>query len=127
MTGAAAAISFSGLALAAAVFQLALAAGMPWGQLAWGGKFAGILPRHMRVIAAASAALLAGFALIVSIRAGVLWPQCQPISRRLIWAVVAYCALGVVANAATPSRWERRVWLPVVCVMLLSSLIVGMS
>ena len=56
-----------------------------------------------------------------------MFPEWQPMSRTLIWVVVTYCALGVLANAATPSRWERRLWLPVVFGMLVSSVIVGMS
>jgi len=122
-----AAIVFSALALVVAVFQLGLAAGMPWGNLTWGGKFPGRLPGYMRLVALLSSILLVAFAFIVSIRAGILWREWQPISRMLIWLVVAYCALGVVANAATPSRWERRVWLPVVLAMLVSSVVVGMG
>ena len=118
---------FSALVLVVVVFQLALAAGMPWGRLTWGGKFSGTLPVYMRVVALVSAGLLVGFGLIVSIRAGVMFPEWQPMSRTLIWVVVTYCALGVLANAATPSRWERRLWLPVVFGMLVSSVIVGMS
>ena len=56
-----------------------------------------------------------------------MFPEWQPMSRTLIWVVVTYCALGVLANAATSSRWERRLWLPVVFGMLVSSVIVGMS
>ena len=122
-----AAFVFSAFALVATVFQLALAAGMPWGKFTWGGKFPGTLPRHMRAIAIISAVLLICFGLVVSIRAGLLLPEWRPISRMLIWMVVAYCALGVIANEATPNRWERRVWLPVVLAMLVSSIIVGMS
>ena len=115
------------LALIVAVFQLALALGMPWGKLTWGGKFPGALPTHMRAVALISFVLLVAFCVIVSTRAGVLLSEWQPISRILIWVVVAYCALGVIANAATPSRWERRIWLPVVIAMLVSSVIVGLS
>jgi len=122
-----AAIVFSALALVVAVYQLGLAAGMPWGNFTWGGKFPGRLPAQMRLVALLSTALLVAFAFIVSIRAGILWRDWQPISRMPIWLVVAYCALGVFANAATSSRWERRVWLPVVLAMLVSSVIVGMG
>jgi len=106
-------------------FQLALAAGAPWGKLTWGGRFPGILPAPMRAAAAFSALLLTGFSLIVAVRAGLLTFAWAPLSRTLIWAVVAYCALGVLANAATPSKWERRIWLPVVVAMLGTSLLVA--
>jgi hypothetical protein len=102
-------------------FQIALAMGVPWGQLTWGGKFAGKLPDRMRGVAVFSAVLLTIFALIVEARAGFLLPQFHGPSKILIWVVVAYSALGVVMNAMTPSRWERIIWLPVVLVMLVCS------
>ncbi len=118
---------FLALTAIVAVFQLALAAGTPWGHLAWGGRFPGRLPASMRAVAVVSAALLLSFAAIVCARAGVAFPEWQPLSERLVWAVVAYCALGVLANAATPSRWERIIWLPVVTLMLVCALLVAFS
>lgn len=108
-------------------FQLALAVGAPWGHLAWGGRFEGKLPGGVRAMSALSAVLLAVFAMIVATRAGVVLPGWHDASRSAVWAVVAYCALGVVANAATPSRWERIVWLPVVTLMLVTSAYVAIS
>jgi hypothetical protein len=122
-----AAIVFLALVLVVVVFQLGLVAGMPWGALTWGGRFTGKLPGSMRVVAFISAVLLVAFGMIVSIRAGLLFPDWRPISRTLIWVVVTYCILGTLANAATPSSWERLVWLPVVLGMLISSLVVGIS
>lgn len=100
--------------------------GAPWGELTWGGKYPGRLPASMRGAAAVSALLLAAFALIVSVRAGLLLPQWAAPSRIAIWFVVAYCAVGVLANAATPSRKERLLWLPVVAVLLACSLLIAL-
>jgi hypothetical protein len=122
-----AAVIFSVLTLIVLGFQLALALGMPWGSLTWGGKFPGVLPASMRGAAVVSALVLAGLIGIVWVRAGALLPEWQPLSRVAIWGVVAYCALGVLANAATPSRWERRLWLPIVCAMLASGTVVALS
>lgn len=127
MTTQLAAHIFSALTAIVIAFQIALAAGLPWGHLTWGGKFPGRLPAQMRGVAIFSAVLLALFALMIETRAGVLLSQWQPIARVLTWLVVAYCALGVIANAATSSRWERMIWLPVVFVMLVCSLIVALS
>jgi hypothetical protein len=111
----------------AASFQIALAWGAPWGRLTWGGKFTGRLPGHMRLVAVLSMILLLAFAVIVAVRAGLVWPHRMPLSRNLIWGVVAYCALGVIGNALTSSPWERIVWLPVVLVMLGCSIVVAVS
>ncbi len=118
---------FTFLVVIVVAFQMALAAGLPWGHLTWGGRFPGQLPGRMRGAAIFSAVLLVVFAVIVQARAGVILPQWQGLSKVLIWFVVAYCALGVVMNGVTPSKWERIVWLPVVLAMLVCSFIVAMS
>jgi hypothetical protein len=127
VSSAAAALVFSTLTMLAVGFQLAVAAGLPWGALTWGGRFPGRLPISMRAVAVISALLLSAFALVVAVRAGILWPRWDPASRVLVWVVVGYCALGVVANTATPSKSERQLWLPVVLLMLASSLLVAVG
>jgi hypothetical protein len=122
-----AAHSFTALIGIVVAFQIALIAGAPWGHLTWGGKFSGRLPNRMRGVAIVSAVLLVAFAVIVEARAGVILPQWQGLSKILIWVVVAYCALGVVMNGVTPSKWERILWLPVVLVSLVCSLIVALG
>jgi hypothetical protein len=127
MTIANAAHIFSFLTAVVFFFQLALAAGMPWGKLTMGGNFPGRLPPKMRVVAVFSALLLIAFAVTIEIRAGTFLAQWQPLSQKMVWIVVAYCALGVVANAFTPSRWERMLWLPVVIAMLMCSAYVALN
>lgn len=116
---------FLTLVSAASVFHLALAAGMPWGKLAWGGKFPGQLPVSMRFASVASALLLLGFGMLVCARAGIGFADWHSLSRTLVWVVVAYCALGVIANALTPSAWERIIWLPTTMLLLICSIVVA--
>jgi len=116
---------FSTLTVAAIFFEIALAAGMPWGEFAWGGKYPGVLPTDMRIASVVQAFLLLAFVLVVLIRVGIVFPAWQPISKKLVWAVVAYCALGVIANAITPSFWERIIWLPVLTICFASSFVVA--
>jgi cytochrome bd-type quinol oxidase subunit 1 len=118
---------FTALVGVVIIFQIALAAGVPWGHLTWGGKFSGRLPKQMRGVAVFSAVLLAAFAVIVETQAGVILHQWQGLSQILIWVVVAYCALGTLMSAITPSKWERIIWLPVVLVSLVCSLIVALG
>ena len=122
-----AAIAFILLTAIVIVFQLALVAGAPWGELTRGGRFPGRLPAKMRLVPVLSALLLAGFAAVIAARAGLIESPATLSSGILVWVVVAYCSLGVVANAATPSKAERRLWLPVVLVMLITSITVAMS
>lgn len=121
------ALLFAILAAAAAVFQIALVLGAPFGEFTLGGKYRGRLPRLIRLVPAFSAVLLCGFAVVVVARAGIAFPEMSGPSRVLVWFVVAYCAVGAFANFFTPSRRERAVWLPAVLFMLASSLIVAIA
>jgi hypothetical protein len=122
-----AAIGFAVLASAVIVFQLALVLGAPWGELTLGGRYRGALPLRLRAVPLASAVLIGGFSAIVLARAGLAFASLQGASGSLVWFVVAYCAAGVLANAATPSRRERALWLPVVGAMLLASAVVALQ
>ncbi len=119
-------VFFALIALVVA-FQLALIAGMPWGEFAWGGKYPGALPGPMRAASIVSIFILSLLGLTVAVRAGVLLPEWRQLATNAIWVVVAYCLLGVLVNAITPSKRERRVWLPVTLVMLACSTAVALS
>lgn len=109
------------------LFQLALICGAPWGELTLAGRWRGRLPWHGRLIAAISFALLLLFAVIVSNRAGWLLTMTPAQTQIGCWLVTGYSALGLIANGFSPSPRERQLWLPVVTLMLLSSLIISLS
>ena len=78
-------------------FQIALAAGAPWGAAAWGGTNPGVLPRGLRVSSAGSGlvyVLLAVAARILPVASGGM-------------------VVGTVMNLASPSKIERTLWTPV--------------
>jgi hypothetical protein len=102
-------------------FQLALMLGAPWGQLTLGGKYTGALPNHMRLVCLLTTVIFLAFVMVVLTRAGWILPHWFAVSTQLIWAVVLYCFVGVIANALTPSRYERMLWLPAVIVLFASS------
>ncbi|PWF48537.1 hypothetical protein [Massilia glaciei] len=122
-----AAIVFSVLVLFVSLFQLALAVGMPWGRLAFGGRHPGTLPARMRIASVLSGLLLLAFGLIVCARASLVLPEFAQLSAAAVWAVVGYSAIGVVANMATPSKWERIIWTPIAVLMLITSSAVALS
>lgn len=127
MRSALAAKVFLALTVLIVAFQLALAAGAPWGELTMGGAFPGQLPLRMRAAALVSAALLMGLGAIVTARSGLALATWHRTSRRLIWGVVAYTVVGVILNAATPSARERALWLPVVIALAVCAVIVARS
>jgi len=118
---------FAGLLCVLALFQLALAAGAPWGALAMGGRFPGRFPPAMRVAALVQVVIYGLMGAVVFARAGLILPDMLEASRVAVWPVVALTAVAVVLNLITPSRWERRLWAPVATVMLAASLWVALA
>ena len=124
--------TLSGLVFAIAAagtvaFQLALALGAPLGAYAMGGKFPGRFPTPLRVAALVQAVFLGVLAVIVLSRAGLVLPSISEALPWLIWLAVGFSAVSLVLNVITPSAGERRIWVPVAVVLLLSSLVVALS
>ena len=122
-----AAIVFAALTGVVCAFQLALAAGMPWGEYAMGGAFPGVMPAPMRVAAVVQVGVLAAVALLVASRAGLALPGWARVARWLVWAVVVLLGVSVVLNLITPSPMERLIWAPVAAVLFLSALRVALA
>jgi hypothetical protein len=120
-----AALGYAAISSVVALFQLALALGVPWGAYAMGGAFLGQYPPAMRVEALFGIAILGLMAAVVLSRAGVTLPKWSRASRWLIWVIVAYGVLGLVLNLITPSGGERLIWAPVAFVLLTCSLVVA--
>ena len=91
------------------VFQVALAAGAPWGRVAWSGAHDGTLPPHLRAASAVAAALWGAATVAVATEA----PRSVRGQRRLLRGVGGVCAVGAALNLASPSPAERALWAPV--------------
>jgi hypothetical protein len=109
-----AAITAAALFLAIAAFQVALAAGVPWGSAAYGGRSAdpdGSLPSNLRAMSALAALILALFAWVVLVRGGAVTGG--RLNQRLVsgstWAIVGLMTANMLGNAASSSNVER--WL----------------
>lgn len=90
-------------------FQVALAAGAPWGRLAWGGRHEGSLPRELRVSSGVAAVLWGAATVAVAAEL----PRSARGQRLLLRGVGGVCAVGAALNLASPSRAERALWAPV--------------
>lgn len=122
-----AAYLFSVLIAFVVAFQLALALGAPWGEMAMGGKFPGRLPPRMRIAALVQIVVLVFIALIVLTRAGVILDEFSSLSKSVIWAVVVFSLIGAILNTITPSKKERMLWAPVTIVLLICATYVAVS
>jgi putative exporter of polyketide antibiotics len=121
------AVLFALVTALVAGFQIALALGAPWGAYAMGGAFPGKMPGPMRVAAVVQAILLVAVAVIVLSAAGVVVPGLVGDLTWLTWVPVVVSAIAVVLNASTRSPGERRLWLPITLVLLVSSVVVALS
>jgi|LauGreDrversion4_1035100.scaffolds.fasta_scaffold19463_3 hypothetical protein len=109
------------------VFQLALAAGAPWGRLAWGGGHER-LPAAYRFGSLVSILIYAVFATIVLERAGLIAVLPSPeIARVGAWMIAGYMALGIVMNAISRSLPERFVMTPVAILLCSSAALVALG
>jgi hypothetical protein len=122
-----AAILYAVITLGVVAFQIALAAGAPWGAYAMGGASPGQFSPALRIAAIVQALLLAGMAAVILARAGLAFPGWSRASHWLVWVVVAVTGLSLVLNLITPSAGERALWLPILALLLISSLIVAFS
>jgi hypothetical protein len=120
----AAAYLYSLLTVGIVAFQLALAAGAPWGSYAMGGTVSGKYPAGLRVAAVVQAIVLVVFAGVMLSRAEVALPRWRRASRWAAWLAVAFGAVSLVLNLITPSSGERAIWAPVAFLMLASGLVV---
>lgn len=95
------------------VFQLALIFGVPWGKAAWGGQY-DVLPTLYRWGSVSSIGLYIFFAWVLRRR------ERHPhdrFAKVTAWILVAYSAVGVIANSASSSRYENVIWAPVAVVL----------
>lgn len=115
-----AAWTFSGLCLLLCLFQLALIAGAPWGDLTQGGRQEGVLSLGARLLAAASIPVLVfmGFGILSAAGSWPHWPRFAG------WLALGVTGLTTVANWASPSKRERMIGGPVALAMLGCALLV---
>ncbi len=109
-----AAVVAAGLLGVIAVFQLALALGMPARRMAWGGQYEGKLPTGLRVASAVAGAVIYPLATLLILEAADVTdfevvPDVGPIG---MWVFAGLFALGAILNLVSRSKAER-VWAPV--------------
>ncbi len=121
-----AAVVFAVAGAGVILFQIGLALGAPWGAYAMGGSNPGRFPPALRVVAAVQGVVIGLLVVFVLSEADLVLPALADQFGYLVWLAVGFSALSVVLNAITRSPVERRLWLPVAAVMLLSSVVVAL-
>lgn len=103
------------LFLVVVAFQVALAAGAPWGEASFGGSNPGVLPASLRTNSAIAVVV---YVLLAAV-AGTRWTGAT-LRRRLLYGAAALMVIGTVVNVASPSFLERIVWTPVTIALVIA-------
>ena len=110
------------------VFQLALAAGAPFGAAAWGGRNPGVLPNGLRIASAIVGLVVYPImAAVILAAAGLVDDDWLPIDPTVaMWVFTAFFALGAVVNAISRSAPER-IWAPVSAVLAICCALIALG
>jgi len=109
------------------LFQLALAFGAKWGELAYGGSHTGRLPKNLRIISVFSSLVAIALAGHYLAELGVIESLLDSQGRSIAnWAFFAFLAAGAVLNNISRSAPERKLWGPITLVMAVSALIIAL-
>ncbi|MEN9753383.1 MAG: hypothetical protein RL670_1074 [Actinomycetota bacterium] len=113
------------LLAALAVFQIAVVAGAPLGAYCWGGKQVGVLPIRLRIASAVSLLLYIAMAGHYASLAGWLPSLLDGQGRQFVlWGLIVFSLLGVLANSFSRSRPERMIFAPVSALLLLGNILI---
>ncbi len=105
------------------VFQTKIATGAQYGHISYGGMNKGVLPKKFRIISAVSVLVYLFFISVVLAYASDLTTYPDSFSRVVLWAMVIFFGLGILANAASRSKPERW-WALYTMISLLCTLLV---
>jgi hypothetical protein len=115
------------LLIGLAGFHAALALGAPLGAYAWGGQHRGALPPRLAWGSALSVPITLGMAIVLLIRAQLLYPQWAAAMEWAVWAIFLYLVVNAVANWRSTSADERQVMGPLATGLAVLVLTVAMT
>jgi hypothetical protein len=107
------------------LFQIGLMVKKPWGEWTMGGYIKGVLPTKLRFAAFLSFLILVFFSLVVINKVGLFGANFNFLDWSKLWSkflIIGFNVLAVIANSATRSLKERKLWQPITILMLLCSL-----
>jgi hypothetical protein len=102
-------VLFTGMNL----FQLLLALGLPFGRLAYGGKYEK-LPSKMKIISLIGIVIFIFASLSVLERAEIITIFNNPMFVTVfVWIIAVYLAFITLMNAISKSKWEKLIMTPI--------------
>jgi hypothetical protein len=116
------------ISLGVVIFQLALAAGAPWGEFTMGGQYKGTLPRSLRMGAAVSAVIMLAQAGHYLAQARLVPKLLDPTGDNVVnWIWFGFSLAGLILNSISRSKKERNTWVPVLLASSVCTLLVALN
>ena len=110
------------------LFQIALIAGAPMGEYAFGGQNAGRLPARFRVASIVTLAIYLGIIGHVLAQLGLLTKALPAgLNSAANWAIFGLNLLGLLMNSISRSKKERDMWVPVALLLSIASFFVALG
>jgi hypothetical protein len=110
------------------VFQLALAAGAPWGKASYGGAWEGTLPKGMRINSLVFGAFLYPLGILYLLDAGgVAEFDFLRANGLVLWVLVFFFVTGTITNAISRSKIEKMIWTVPTAVLAICTFILAMG
>ncbi|MEY4434357.1 MAG: hypothetical protein RIR16_397 [Actinomycetota bacterium] len=111
-----------------ALFQMALMLGAPLGEYAFGGQHRGRLPIGFRIGSAISALVYLGIAGHYLAQIG-LFNQLLPdaLNSLVNWGLVGLNVVSLILNSISRSKLERKLWVPVILLLLTCSVFIALG
>ena len=116
------------ISLGVVIFQLALAAGAPWGEFTMGGQYKGTLPRSLRMGAAVSAVIMLAQAGHYLAQARLVPKLLDPTGDNVVnWIWFGFSLAGLILNSISRSKKERNTWVPVLLASSVCTVLVALN
>jgi hypothetical protein len=122
-----AAIIASVIVACLAVFQILLAAGLPYGHAAYGGTIS-VLPTKLRLASAVSSLVFFVAFYVILARGGLLGGEQRfELVTVAMWIFVALFGVSALANIVSRSHWERYLMAPIGLVLAVCCVILAFA
>lgn len=108
--------------LCLSLFQVALIAGKPWGEYAWGG-YHKVLTKKLKIASAFSILIYFFIILIVLNYVGISSLLGESFADTAMKIITGYFFVGIFLNAISRSKKERTVMVPATLILFASSLL----
>lgn len=108
------------------IFQILLAAGLPYGRFAYGGKHE-TLPKNMRIMSVIAVGIYIFASISVLAEAGLILMSDFVVFETAVWILAIFLAFNTLANMGSKSKSEKLVMTPISLVLTICLLLIALA